>query len=209
MKKLLQISGFFYGTDRASCSNLLVRVHQAVLIVEPWILCYSVVIFCINILFNENNNSSNNVLLNDLLTSSLKFCFLSLRALALFSVMCYNVLCDKYATRQLYGYCPSWALNWEYRKKSIMQEILNCSADIISLQVCHPLAWITRAGELCLKAFFLSLLQSLLKSSLFHWHQHRLITPNPSSIQSQVIWQKNIGCVKCHTFLKNNIKMFF
>uniref|UniRef100_A0A674ASD2 poly(A)-specific ribonuclease n=1 Tax=Salmo trutta TaxID=8032 RepID=A0A674ASD2_SALTR len=45
-----------------------------------------------------------------------------------------DVLCDKYATRQLYGYCPSWALNWEYRKKSIMQEILNCSADIISLQ---------------------------------------------------------------------------
>ncbi|XP_041707314.1 CCR4-NOT transcription complex subunit 6 [Coregonus clupeaformis] len=56
------------------------------------------------------------------------------RTAALFSVMCYNVLCDKYATRQLYGYCPSWALNWEYRKKSIMQEILNCSADIISLQ---------------------------------------------------------------------------
>ncbi|CAB1325253.1 unnamed protein product [Coregonus sp. 'balchen'] len=56
------------------------------------------------------------------------------RPSALFSVMCYNVLCDKYATRQLYGYCPSWALNWEYRKKSIMQEIMNCSADIISLQ---------------------------------------------------------------------------
>lgn len=49
--------------------------------------------------------------------------------------MCYNVLCDKYATRQLYGYCPSWALNWEYRKKSIMQEIMGCNADIISLQV--------------------------------------------------------------------------
>uniref|UniRef100_A0A8C1RJA9 poly(A)-specific ribonuclease n=1 Tax=Cyprinus carpio TaxID=7962 RepID=A0A8C1RJA9_CYPCA len=56
------------------------------------------------------------------------------RPAALFSVMCYNVLCDKYATRQLYGYCPSWALNWDYRKKSIMQEILSCSADIISLQ---------------------------------------------------------------------------
>ncbi|KAK7798313.1 hypothetical protein U0070_007859 [Myodes glareolus] len=53
---------------------------------------------------------------------------------ALFSVMCYNVLCDKYATRQLYGYCPSWALNWDYRKKAIIQEILSCNADIISLQ---------------------------------------------------------------------------
>lgn len=53
----------------------------------------------------------------------------------MFTVMCYNVLCDKYATRQLYGYCPSWALNWEYRKKGIMEEITNCDADIISLQV--------------------------------------------------------------------------
>lgn len=49
--------------------------------------------------------------------------------------MCYNVLCDKYATRQLYGYCPSWALTWEYRKKGIMEEIVSCDADIISLQV--------------------------------------------------------------------------
>ncbi|MEJ1276796.1 hypothetical protein NN561_007707 [Cricetulus griseus] len=53
---------------------------------------------------------------------------------ASFTVMCYNVLCDKYATRQLYGYCPSWALNWEYRKKGIMEEIVNWDADIISLQ---------------------------------------------------------------------------
>ncbi|MBN3320127.1 CNO6L protein, partial [Atractosteus spatula] len=53
---------------------------------------------------------------------------------AVFTVMCYNVLCDKYATRQLYGYCPSWALNWEYRKKGIMEEIVNSDADIISLQ---------------------------------------------------------------------------
>ncbi|KAK2156697.1 hypothetical protein LSH36_207g05036 [Paralvinella palmiformis] len=53
---------------------------------------------------------------------------------AIFTVMCYNVLCDKYATRQLYGYCPSWALNWEYRKKIIIEEIRQYSADIISLQ---------------------------------------------------------------------------
>uniref|UniRef100_A0AAX7VDE5 poly(A)-specific ribonuclease n=1 Tax=Astatotilapia calliptera TaxID=8154 RepID=A0AAX7VDE5_ASTCA len=53
---------------------------------------------------------------------------------AVFTVMCYNVLCDKYATRQLYGYCPSWALNWEYRKKGIMEEITSGDADIISLQ---------------------------------------------------------------------------
>ncbi|XP_051945221.1 CCR4-NOT transcription complex subunit 6-like [Xyrauchen texanus] len=56
------------------------------------------------------------------------------RPTAHLTVMCYNVLCDKYATRQLYGYCPSWALKWSYRKKAIMQEILSCNADIISLQ---------------------------------------------------------------------------
>jgi len=49
--------------------------------------------------------------------------------------MCYNVLCDKYCTRQIYGYCPSWALNWEYRKTAILKEILHYGADILSLQV--------------------------------------------------------------------------
>lgn len=48
--------------------------------------------------------------------------------------MCYNVLCDKYATRQFYGYCPAWALNWDYRKKVILDDIKNFSADIITLQ---------------------------------------------------------------------------
>lgn len=65
--------------------------------------------------------------------------------------MCYNVLCDKYATRQLYGYCPSWALNWEYRKKNIMQEIMGCNADIISLQVredCWRIAFCMTTGTL-------------------------------------------------------------
>ncbi|KAL4239374.1 CCR4-NOT transcription complex subunit 6-like [Mactra antiquata] len=56
------------------------------------------------------------------------------RPAAIFTTMCYNVLCDKYCTRQQYGYCPSWGLNWEYRKKGIMEEIRQCSADIIGLQ---------------------------------------------------------------------------
>ncbi|EDS44619.1 carbon catabolite repressor protein [Culex quinquefasciatus] len=56
------------------------------------------------------------------------------RGACIFTVMCYNVLCDKYATRQMYGYCPSWALSWEYRKKAILDEIRHYSADIISLQ---------------------------------------------------------------------------
>ena len=49
--------------------------------------------------------------------------------------MCYNVLCEKYATRASYGYCPSWALAWDYRRQNIMKEILHYNADIICLQV--------------------------------------------------------------------------
>ncbi|XP_060524815.1 CCR4-NOT transcription complex subunit 6-like isoform X2 [Cylas formicarius] len=56
------------------------------------------------------------------------------RATCIFTVMCYNVLCDKYATRQMYSYCPSWALNWDYRKKGILEEIQHYGADIINLQ---------------------------------------------------------------------------
>lgn len=52
----------------------------------------------------------------------------------MFTTMCYNVLCDKYATRQLYGYCPAWALSWDYRKHSILDELTAYSADIIALQ---------------------------------------------------------------------------
>lgn len=52
----------------------------------------------------------------------------------MFTTMCYNVLCDKYATRQLYGYCPQWALSWDYRKHSILEELKAYSADIIALQ---------------------------------------------------------------------------
>lgn len=52
----------------------------------------------------------------------------------MFTTMCYNVLCDKYATRQLYGYCPAWALSWDYRKHSILEELKAYSADIIALQ---------------------------------------------------------------------------
>lgn len=53
---------------------------------------------------------------------------------ATFTVFCYNVLCDKFATRQLYGYCPSWALDWNYRKAQILREILSHGTKIVLLQ---------------------------------------------------------------------------
>ncbi|KAF9446344.1 hypothetical protein P691DRAFT_804344 [Macrolepiota fuliginosa MF-IS2] len=51
-----------------------------------------------------------------------------------FSVLCYNILCEKYATERLYGYTPAWALSWEYRKELILNEVVNSDADFLCLQ---------------------------------------------------------------------------
>ncbi|KAI8910995.1 Endonuclease/exonuclease/phosphatase [Gorgonomyces haynaldii] len=50
------------------------------------------------------------------------------------TVMSYNTLCEKYATPQTYAYTPSWALQWDYRKDLMIQEILNYNADVVCLQ---------------------------------------------------------------------------
>ena len=51
-----------------------------------------------------------------------------------FKVLSYNTLCDKYATNQQYGYTPTSALAWEYRREQILQEIQAAQADILCLQ---------------------------------------------------------------------------
>ncbi|KAI0358592.1 hypothetical protein OH77DRAFT_1420998 [Trametes cingulata] len=51
-----------------------------------------------------------------------------------FSVLCYNILCERCATERLYGYTPSWALRWDYRKELILTEIVNHNADFVCLQ---------------------------------------------------------------------------
>lgn len=50
------------------------------------------------------------------------------------SVMGYNVLADKLATEQIYGYTPSWALQWRYRKELIVKEIRQLGSDMVCLQ---------------------------------------------------------------------------
>eukprot|EP00049_Salpingoeca_infusionum_P018678 m.358289 g.358289 ORF g.358289 m.358289 type:complete len:495 (-) comp18103_c0_seq1:768-2252(-) len=50
------------------------------------------------------------------------------------TVFCYNILCDRYTSRQQYKYCPSWALRWKHRSRQILNEILERSTDIICLQ---------------------------------------------------------------------------
>ena len=83
---------------------------------------------------------------------------LALRAASV-TAFCYNVLCEKYATRQVslqsglvchcasvsraphpvacqvYRYCPSWALDWDYRKQNINKEILKHSSGTPSLSL--------------------------------------------------------------------------
>lgn len=51
-----------------------------------------------------------------------------------FKVLTWNVLCDKYATTQTYGYTPTAALNWDYRKECIFQELRFRDADFLCLQ---------------------------------------------------------------------------
>lgn len=50
------------------------------------------------------------------------------------TVFSMNILAPLYATDQVYPYCPTWALNWDYRKERIMDEIFKYKADVICLQ---------------------------------------------------------------------------
>tara|TARA_B110001450_G_scaffold220096_1_gene215408 strand:- start:47 stop:1639 length:1593 start_codon:yes stop_codon:yes gene_type:complete len=51
-----------------------------------------------------------------------------------FTVLTYNVLADLYATTEMYGYTPQWALSWNYRRQNILKEIVMHDADILCLQ---------------------------------------------------------------------------
>ncbi|THH31350.1 hypothetical protein EUX98_g2838 [Antrodiella citrinella] len=51
-----------------------------------------------------------------------------------FKVICYNILCERSATERMYGYTPSWALAWKYRRDLIMEEIRIQDADFVCLQ---------------------------------------------------------------------------
>lgn len=53
-----------------------------------------------------------------------------------FTVLCYNVLSEKAATETAYGYTPSWALSWDYRKEQVLNHICLHMPDVVALQVC-------------------------------------------------------------------------
>jgi len=50
------------------------------------------------------------------------------------TVLCYNILCERAATGRMYGYTPSWALAWKYRKDLVLKEIQSHDADFVCLQ---------------------------------------------------------------------------
>jgi CCR4-NOT transcription complex subunit 6 len=51
-----------------------------------------------------------------------------------FQVVSFNILCKLAATPQQFGYTPSRALSWDYRKEIILEELRKQDADIICLQ---------------------------------------------------------------------------
>ncbi|XP_075641793.1 carbon catabolite repressor protein 4 homolog 1-like isoform X3 [Castanea sativa] len=50
-----------------------------------------------------------------------------------FSVLSYNILADSLSINA-FGYCPKWALAWEYRQENLLEEIIKYDADILCLQ---------------------------------------------------------------------------
>lgn len=51
-----------------------------------------------------------------------------------FKAVCYNILCERYTTKQKYGYVPDRYLNWHFRRQLIYQELQDLDADIVCLQ---------------------------------------------------------------------------
>lgn len=49
-------------------------------------------------------------------------------------VCSYNILAEIYATAHAYPYCERWALEWQYRSRIIVDELVDTNADVICLQ---------------------------------------------------------------------------
>jgi len=51
-----------------------------------------------------------------------------------FTILDYNILCDKYATAAVYPYTPTKALDWDYRRELILKELTDKQPDMACLQ---------------------------------------------------------------------------
>eukprot|EP00940_MAST-03C_sp_MAST-3C-sp2_P001335 g1335.t1 len=57
-----------------------------------------------------------------------------LRGTSSIRIVSYNVLAEIYANKQMYPYCPLWALSWNFRKRNLMRQMSAFDADIYCLQ---------------------------------------------------------------------------
>lgn len=87
-----------------------------------------------------------------------------------FTLMSYNTLCQHYATTKLFKYTPSWALEWEYRRNSLKEEIIRYDTDIICLQEVETRTfyefWMPIMTQLGYKGLFFSKTRSKTMSEL-------------------------------------------
>lgn len=107
----------------------------------------------------------------------------------IFSVLCYNILSQRCATERMYGYTPSWALTWDYRKELILTEILAQDSDIICLQEVENAQY---------EDFFLPHLSP--KYEAVYWPRSRYKTMGESDkrgVDGCAIFFRSSKCVHC------------
>ena len=51
-----------------------------------------------------------------------------------FTLLTYNMLADLYATPEVHENCPTWALDWSYRRQCLLRELVAYRPDILCLQ---------------------------------------------------------------------------
>jgi CCR4-NOT transcription complex subunit 6 len=77
-----------------------------------------------------------------------------------FTMMSYNTLCQHYATPKMYKYTPSWALDWEFRRNILQEDVLKYKSDIICMQEVETRTftdfWVPLMADLGYKGVFFS-----------------------------------------------------
>ncbi|GLT44892.1 hypothetical protein SLA2020_187660 [Shorea laevis] len=80
-----------------------------------------------------------------------------------FRVLSYNILASIYAPSNL-GHCPAWALAWQYRRKNLLNEIIEYDADVICLQEVFSGLYFVNDG--CATFYRCDLFREIMKSEL-------------------------------------------
>ncbi|OBA22758.1 hypothetical protein METBIDRAFT_34553 [Metschnikowia bicuspidata var. bicuspidata NRRL YB-4993] len=87
-----------------------------------------------------------------------------------FTLMSYNTLCQHYATTKMYKYTPSWALDWDFRRNALKEEIIRYNSDVICLQEVETRTfhdfWVPIMSNIGYKGYFFSKTRSKTMSEL-------------------------------------------